>query len=94
MVVQLTAQLVGTGLGLLVRHCVLAFGLTIVAPLGLWLLLGAVSPAAQEWLTPFASAQHQLSGAMTGLSWAQTATVLLLWGVGLNLVGLRRLRRR
>jgi hypothetical protein len=93
--VQIVAALVGTGLGLLLRPPILAMAGTIVAPLGLWLLLGAAAGlrAAQEWLTPFPSVQHLLAGEMTGRAWAQWFVVLLLWGVGLNAAGVWRLGR-
>lgn len=39
-VVQVVAQLVGTGLGLLLRPAAVAFLATIALPLGLWFLLG------------------------------------------------------
>ena len=93
--VQGVAQLVGTGLGLLVRSVILGCIATIVIPLGLWFLLGvvpALSPA-QAWLTPFPSVQHLLSGEMTLVSWAQWFVVALIWGFGLNAVGVLRLRR-
>ncbi|MEU5933139.1 hypothetical protein [Micromonospora sp. NPDC047187] len=43
--VQIVAGLVGTGLGLLLRSVVLAFLATIILPLGLFALLGAVDAA-------------------------------------------------
>ena len=93
--VQVVAQLVGTGLGMLVRSPVVAFVLSIVLPLGLWLGLGAAGPLrpAQGWLTPYASAQNLLSGGMTPVNWAQWMVLVLLWGVGLNAVGAVVLRR-
>lgn len=94
--VQVLAQLVGTGLGLLVRSVVLAWIASLVLPLGLWLALGVVdslSPA-QAWLTPYAAATNLLSGQMSLVTWAQWLVVLLLWGVGLNVVGAAEARRR
>ncbi|MET8043370.1 hypothetical protein ABZU25_21215 [Micromonospora sp. NPDC005215] len=93
--VQVVAGLVGTGLGLLLRSTVVAFLATIVLPLGLFGLLGAVDALrpAQPWLTPFGSVRNLLSGDMTGLRWAQWLCVLLLWGVGLNVVGAAALKR-
>ncbi|MFD0884516.1 hypothetical protein ACFQ08_08105, partial [Streptosporangium algeriense] len=93
--VQVTAQLTGTALGLLLRSSVIACLGTIVLPMGLWLALGAadVLHPAQAWLTPYASAQNLLSGRMTLLAWLQWTVVLLIWGVGLNAVGAARLRR-
>lgn len=89
LLVQLVAQLTGTAAGLLVRRSVLACLLTIVLPLGLWLLLSA-STAAQDWLTPYASARQLLSGQMTSLHWAQWLTMMALWCLLPNLLGLRR----
>ncbi|MET8352327.1 hypothetical protein [Micromonospora sp. NPDC005206] len=94
--VQVVAGLVGTGLGLLLRSTVVAFLATIVLPLGLFGLLGAVDALrpAQVWLTPFGSVRNLLSGEMSVLRWAQWFCVLLVWGVGLNAVGAVALRRR
>ncbi|GII00389.1 hypothetical protein Pta02_23970 [Planobispora takensis] len=94
--VQVLAQLVGTGLGLLLRRPVIACLATIALPLGLWYALGrvdALSPA-QAWLTPFASAQNLLSGQMSAVMWAQWLVVLTLWGRALNAAGLARLSPR
>ncbi|MEK8106879.1 hypothetical protein NKG94_20305 [Micromonospora sp. M12] len=87
--VQIVAGLVGTGLGLLLRSVVVAFLATIVLPLGLFTLLGAVDALrpAQPWLTPLGSVRNLLSGDMTPLRWVQWLCVLLIWGVGLNAVG-------
>ncbi|MEU5784421.1 hypothetical protein [Micromonospora lupini] len=94
--VQIVAGLVGTGLGLLLRSTVVAFLATIVVPLGLFGLLGAVEALrpAQPWLTPLGSVRNLLAGDMTLLRWAQWLCVLLLWGVGLNAAGAAALRRR
>ncbi|WP_143194133.1 hypothetical protein [Micromonospora sp. CB01531] len=89
------AQLVGTGLGLLMRHPAIAFVASIVLPLGLWLLLGAIDvlrPA--QALTPYSSVRHLLSGQMNALSWVQWLAVLLIWGVSLNALGAAQLRKR
>jgi len=93
--VQIVAQLVGTGLGLLLRSAVIACLATIVLPLGLWLVLGsiAVLRPAQAWLTPFAAAQVLLSARMSPWGWAQWLVVALLWGAALNAVGTARLKR-
>ncbi|MGC4869525.1 hypothetical protein ACLQ3B_29245 [Micromonospora sp. DT53] len=94
--VQIGAGLVGTGLGLLLRSVVVAFLATIVLPLGLFALLGAVDALrpALPWLTPLGSARNLLSGEMSVLRWAQWLCVLLIWGVGLNAVGAAVLNRR
>jgi hypothetical protein len=96
LLVQGVAQLVGTGLGLLIRRPILACLATIVIPLGLWWLLGAVAMLrpTQAWLTPYPSVQHLLSGDMTPTSWTQWLSVLAIWGVGLNACGILRSRRR
>jgi hypothetical protein len=92
---QVIAQSVGTGLGLLVRRPAVAFLGTIVLPLGLWLALSAL-PAlhpVRAWVTPFGNAEHLLSGEMSGTAWWQCLTVVLIWTVGLNAAGVVRLRR-
>lgn len=93
--VQCVALLTGTGLGLLIRPPVLAFVATIVIPLGLWLLLGstaALAPA-RGWLTQFESARKLLAGTMGGLDWLKFGVMVLIWGVGVNALGARRLGR-
>ncbi|MEH0937530.1 hypothetical protein [Micromonospora psammae] len=93
--VQLVAQLVGTGLGLLLRSVVVACLATIVLPLGLWAVLGGVDvlqPA--QAFTPYATVRNLLSGQMSAANWAQWLAVLLIWGVGLNLIGATWLKRR
>ncbi|WP_066941557.1 hypothetical protein [Microtetraspora fusca] len=94
--VQMTAQLVGTGLGLLLRPPVVAFLATVVLPMGLWAVLGAVEVLrpARGWLTPYPSVQNLLSGPMAPLMWAQWFAVLLIWGAGLNSLGVALLKRR
>jgi hypothetical protein len=93
--VQVVAQSVGTGLGLLLRPAIVACLATIALPLGLWLLLGSVDilRPAQAWLAPFAAVRNLLSGHMDALAWAQWSVVALVWGVGLNTVGALRLSR-
>ena len=95
LLVQGIAQLVGTGLGLLLRRPVTACLTTIVLPLGLWGLLGAVAAfrPVQAWLTPFPSVQHLLSGEMSPTAWAQWLVVLAFWGAGLNALGVARATR-
>ena len=70
--------------------------LVILGPLGLWLGLGAIPAvsAAQAWVVPVTSAQHLLSGRMSGEAWAQLAVVLVLWGRCLYALGTWRLGRR
>ncbi|MCG5436829.1 hypothetical protein [Micromonospora foliorum] len=94
--VQIVAGLVGTGLGLLLRSAVVAFLATIILPLGLFALLGAVDALrpTQPWLTPLGSVRNLLSGEMSALRWVQWLCVLLLWGVALNAVGAAGLNRR
>lgn len=96
LLVQIVAQSVGTGLGLLVRPAILACLATIVLPLGLWFVLGSVDVLrpAQAWLAPYATVRNLLSGHMDALAWAQWSVVVLLWGVALNAVGASQLRRR
>jgi hypothetical protein len=96
LLVQGVAMLVGTGLGLLLRRRTVAASATIVLPLGLWALCGAL-PAlrpVQPWITPFPSAQHLLSGEMSPIRWAQWTAVLAIWGVGLHVLGLARAAHR
>jgi hypothetical protein len=87
--VQALAQLTGTGFGLLFRSAVLACLATIVIPLGLWLLFGAVQSLVpvQAWLTPYATARRLLAGDMSWTNWGQWLVVVAIWGVGLNLAG-------
>ena len=94
--VQSVAVLVGTGLGLLLRPAVVAFLATIVLPLGLWYVLGAVDVLrpVQAWLTPYPSVRKLLSGEVTALSWGRWLVVLALWDVGLIAVGAAWLNRR
>jgi hypothetical protein len=94
--VQALAQLTGTGFGLLVRSAVLACLATIVIPLGLWLLLGAVQflVPLQAWLTPYATARRLLAGDMSWMNWGQWLVVVAIWGVGLNMAGAWRAAQR
>jgi hypothetical protein len=93
--VQLVAQLVGTGLGRLIRPAFVAFVASIVLPLGLWFVLGTtdILRPAQAWLTPFATVQNLFSGERDALGWVRWFVVFLLWGIGLNAAGAVRLRR-
>ena len=94
--VQVLAQLVGTGLGLLLGPVLLACAATVVLPLGVHALLGAADALrpAREWLTPFAVAADLLSAGAGGLVRVRWLVVVLLWGAGLNALGAARLRRR
>lgn len=83
--VQVTAQLVGTGLGLLLRPVPVAFLATFL-PLVLWLALGGAG-GLREWLTPYATARHLLSGDLDARAWLRVLTVVLLWPVALNAAG-------
>ena len=96
LLVQGVAQLVGTGMGLLIRRPILAYAATIVLPLGLWRLCGSVAALqpAQAWLTPLPSVQHLLAGEMSPIRWAQWLTVLAIWGMGLNALGVAQVSRR
>jgi hypothetical protein len=75
---------------------VLAIPATVVPPLGLYLLLGAVDVLrpAQGWLTPYAALQDLLSGEMGGFDWAQWFVVAAIWAVGLNAAGRLRVKRQ
>lgn len=94
--VQIVAQLLGAGLGLLLRGHVVAFLLSVVLPLGLWLLLGAVDALrpAQAWLAPYSSVRNLLSGDMSATAWAQWLTILAIWVVGPNVGGIALLKKR
>ena len=94
LMVQGLAALIGVGLGLLLRTRFVAFVASAAVPLGLWWILGAVPVlrAGQDWLTPYANARHLLSGEVTMLQWGQAVVVMVLWGGGLTVWGLRRRR--
>lgn len=89
LMVQGLAQLVGTGLGLLLRRPVIACFATIVLPLGLWLVFESIEALrpVQDWTTPYPSAQHLLSGEISATAWAQWVVVLAIWGIALNAFG-------
>ncbi len=89
--VQVLAQLVGTGLGFLVRSAAVAFLGTILLPLGAWLLL---RPLGSAWLTPFGAQAALLSGATSSTDVLRWLVVLALWGGLLNLAGVALLARR
>lgn len=89
--VQVVAQLTGTGFGLLLRRPVMASLSTILFPLGVWLLLGVFAPDARLWLTPMEGANRLLAGTMSASTWLPYVVMLGPWVVGLNVAGLRRL---
>ena len=93
--VQLIAQLIGAGWGLLLASSALAIAADVVVPLGLWIVTGAVPglQGIQAWLTPFASVRNLLSGHMGAQQWAQVAIIVLLWVVTLNAAGILRVQR-
>jgi hypothetical protein len=93
--VQLIAQLSGAGWGLLLGSNAVAITADVVVPLGLWIVAGAVPglQGIQEWLAPFASAQHLLSGDMNAQRWAQVIVVVLVWVIALNVAGILRVHR-
>jgi ABC-2 type transport system permease protein len=92
--VQLIAQLVGAGWGLLLGSSPVAIVADVVVPLGLWLFTGA-APGLQgiHWLAPFTSVQSLLSGHMNAQQWAQVGVIVLVWVVGLNTAGTLRQHR-
>lgn len=91
--VQVLAQLVGTGLGLLVRGPVLASALTVVVPLGVSVALTAIDPSGSlsERATPFGGASGLL--ALTSGAWPNWWPIAGVWGVGLNAFVLLRYER-
>jgi hypothetical protein len=93
LLVQLIAQSVGTAFGLLIRRVVVAFVASIVLPLGLWFVLGAIPAMAplQAWITPYAAAVRLLSGQADPLGWIQWLVMASVWTLGLNVVAITRL---
>jgi hypothetical protein len=93
--VQLIAQLIGAGWGLLLGSSALAIAADVVVPLGLWIVTGAVPglQGIQAWLTPFASVRNLLAGQMGAQQWAQVAITVLVWVVTLNAAGILRVSR-
>ncbi|SCG33931.1 hypothetical protein [Micromonospora humi] len=87
--VQVLAQLVGTGLGLLFARPVWGCPATIVLPLGAYALLTPLGTT-RDWLTPYGAMRHVLGGA----GWPRWAIAALLWGVVLNAAGVVVSRRR
>jgi hypothetical protein len=93
-VTQIVAQLVGTGLGLLIGRGWIAAILTIVLPLGLYGVLSAAAPGARAWLTPYGSAQLWWKGEFGGSDVLSFLVMLALWGLALNLAGFHVARSR
>lgn len=89
---QALAQAVGVGMGLLIRRPVIASLATVVPPLGLYLLLSTTDALIEirQWTTPLAVSSELLAGTVSPLTWLSWATVVLLWGVTLNVAGLSR----
>jgi hypothetical protein len=87
-VVQLIAQLVGTGCGLLVRRPIVAMAATIVVPMTVTTVLTVIAPGggAVRWLTPFGNAQSLLTDTPTGTTFAALGVIVLLWCVLPNAV--------
>jgi hypothetical protein len=81
------AQLVGTGCGLLLRRPAVAMAATIVVPMCVTALLGAIDPGGGlvRWLTPYGNAESLLAGTPT----AGFCVVVLLWCVVPNVLGAR-----
>ncbi|WIM99748.1 hypothetical protein ACTOB_003410 [Actinoplanes oblitus] len=90
--VQVLAQLIGTGLGLLIAGPVWGCLATMVLPLGAYALLAPVG-AARGWLTPYGAARQVLTGTAGAAQWTGWLVVALLWGVALNAAGAARLAR-
>jgi hypothetical protein len=92
--VQVIAQLTGTGWGLLVRRPAVAMAATIVVPLGITALLGAISPHGNvaRWLTPYGNARSLLDGAPGPGILPGLCVVVLLWCVVPNVLGARKVR--
>ncbi|MFG1673806.1 hypothetical protein [Micromonospora sp. NPDC049282] len=90
---QVLAQLVGTGLGLLIARPWWGCPATIVLPLGAYALLTPLG-AARDWLTPYGALRGVLAEGSGGVGWARWATAALLWGAALNVVGVVVRRRR
>ncbi|MDQ0370581.1 hypothetical protein [Catenuloplanes indicus] len=91
--VQIVANLTGTGLGVLIRPAWVACAATVVVPLGLWAVLLLVPPLG-DWLTPFPVAGTLLSGDAGPADWARWTVVALIWGVALNALAVRYARTR
>jgi hypothetical protein len=87
LLVQTIAQSAGTGCGLLLRRPAVAMAATIVVPMSVTVLLGAIDPGGGlvRWLTPYGNAHSLLTGTPT----AGFGVVVMLWCVVPNLLGAR-----
>ncbi|WP_344519710.1 hypothetical protein, partial [Paractinoplanes durhamensis] len=93
---QAIAQLVGTACGLLFRRRVVAMAATIVVPMAVTVLLGAIDPGGGlgRWLTPYGNAQAMFTGTPSAIGFAASTVVVLLWCVAPNVLGARISRAR
>ncbi|GAA5180267.1 hypothetical protein GCM10023322_12180 [Rugosimonospora acidiphila] len=93
--VQLIAQLTGTGWGMLLRRPALAMAATIVAPMSATALLSAIDRhgALVRWLTPYGNAQVLLAGRPSPRMFVGLCVVTLLWCVVPNVLGTWHLNR-
>jgi hypothetical protein len=87
--VQVIAQLVGTGSGLLIRRRPVAMAATIVVPMTVTALLTVAAPGLVHWLTPYGNAKAMLSDPP---SFAALVVVVPLWCILPNVLSLRRRR--
>jgi hypothetical protein len=87
--VQVIAQLTGTGWGLLIRRPVIAMAATIAAPMATTALLSMIEPGGGlvRWLTPYGNARSLLAGTPTPKTLAALVVVALLWCAVPNLLG-------
>jgi hypothetical protein len=91
--VQVIAQLTGTGWGLLLARPAVAMAATIVVPMGSTVLLSVIDPGGGlvRWLTPYGNAHSLLTGEPTPSVLAAFCVVVLLWCLVPNLLGIHRL---
>lgn len=93
-VTQVVAQMVGTGLGMLIGRGWIAAILTVVLPLSVYGVLSAAAPGSRAWLTPYGSAQLWWKGEFGGSDVLPFLVMLALWGLALNLAGFHLARSR
>lgn len=93
--VQVIAQLTGTGWGLLLRRPAVAMAATIVVPMSTTVLLTAIDPRGDlvRWLTPYGNARSLLAGTPTPRTLAALGVGVLLWCVVPNALGARHITR-